>query len=319
MIKELDTVVLTHDIAEHGLKRGDVGAVVHCYGDLRSEQNVAYEVEFVNDEGTTVALLTLNPDDIRPAQNIGDSRLSRDPLILFVGVNPNVFDIVTSAIHLSWPAVNPVTATTASEGVALVKWKSPDVVLVHPDFNDMTLGEAIQEMRRFTPVPLMVLGKDRDQGEVIAALASGADDYVTLPADLTEIMVRVWAMLRRVRVSENEGPLISGQLFINPDKQEVFLGDKRIPLTSTEFRLLNLLAKNSGMVVGRQILGRVLWGEHLESSDLIMKYIQRLRRKLGDDAREPMWIATVHGVGYQFVGPTANLQETIRHRAHVAK
>jgi DNA-binding response OmpR family regulator len=142
--------------------------------------------------------------------------------------------------------------------------------------------------------------------EVITSLELGADDYVRLPCDLTEIMVRIGALLRRVGIhpsADSEGPLSSGRLLINPANYEVFLGDQRISLTSTEFRLLHLLVKNRGTVVAHQTLERALWGEQVDSSRLVKKYVQRLRQKLEDDAREPCWVASVHGVGYRFIGP----------------
>jgi DNA-binding response OmpR family regulator len=192
-----------------------------------------------------------------------------------------------------------------------VERESPDVVLLHPDFNDLTLAKAIQELRRFTNVPLLVLGREGDEMEVVTSLELGADDYVRLPCDLTEIMVRIWALLRRVGVRpahESEGPLSSGRLLINPATYEVFLEERRVTLTSTEFRLLHLLVKNRGTVVAHQTLERALWGEHVDSSRLVKKHVQRLRRKLGDDAREPLWIASVHGVGYRFIGPPSTEQ-----------
>ena len=225
---------------------------------------------------------------------------------VFIGVDLRTAEIAALAVRLRWPDVTLPVATTAGEGLELVERESPDVVLLHPDFTDMTLGGAIQELRRFTTVPILVLGHQGDEMEVVTSLERGADDYVRLPCDLPEIMVRVWALLRRGGVRsahEREGPLQSGQLFINPATYEVFLGDQRVTLTSTEFRLLYLMAKNRGTVVARQTLERALWGEHSDGYGLIKKYVQRLRRKLGDKAREPSWIASVHGVGYRFIGP----------------
>ena len=226
--------------------------------------------------------------------------------VVYIGREGRAAEVATLAVHLRWPDVMLRIAPTAEEGLEAVERESPDVVLLHPDFTDLTLGKAIQEMRRFTNVPLLVLGRDGDDMEVVTSLELGADDYVRLPCDLTEIMVRIWALLRRVGVRpvrENEGPVTSGRLFINPATYEVFLGQQRVTLTSTEFRLLHLLIKNRGMVVAHQTLERALWGEHMDSSRLVKKYVQRLRRKLGDDAREPVWIASVHGVGYRFIGP----------------
>ena len=92
---------------------------------------------------------------------------------------------------------------------------------------------------------------------------------------------------------------------INPATYEVFLNDGRITLTSTEFRLLHLLLKNRGMVVARRVLEQSLWGDQVGSYGLVKKYVQRLRLKLGDNARNPIWIASIHGVGYRFIGPSS--------------
>ncbi len=119
-------------------------------------------------------------------------------------------------------------------------------------------------------------------------------------------MRRTGARARR----EEERPLRSGQLLVNPTTYEVFLGDRRVALTSTEFRLLHLLLKNRGIVVSHETLGRTLWGEEVDSSELVKKYVQRLRRKLGDTAQQPRWIVSIHGTGYRFVGPTEDTWET---------
>jgi DNA-binding response OmpR family regulator len=234
---------------------------------------------------------------------------------VYIGVDTRTAEVATLAVHLRWPDVTPLFAATASEGLELVERELPDVVLLHPDFNDLTLGRTIQELRRFTNVPLLVLGHRGDEMEVVTSLELGADDYVRLPCDLTEIMVRIWALLRRVGIRpthESEGPLSSGRLFINPATYEVFLGEQRVTLTSTEFRLLHLLVKNWGMVVAHQMLERALWGEHVDSSRLVKKYVQRLRRKLGDDARGPVWIASVHGVGTGSLGRRLGRRKSMR-------
>jgi len=233
--------------------------------------------------------------------------------VVYIGVDVRTSEIATLAIHLRWPDVTPQIVTTALEGIEAVERTQPDVVLIHPGFDDLTLSRAIQEIRRFSQVPLLVLGRDGDEMEVITSLELGADDYVRLPCDLPEIMVRIGALLRRVGIrpsNESEGPLNSGSLFINPANYEVFLGDQRISLTSTEFRLLHLLVKNRGTVVAHQTLERALWGDQVDSSRLVKKYVQRLRQKLEDDAREPCWVASVHGVGYRFIGPPPNSAET---------
>ena len=234
--------------------------------------------------------------------------------VVYIGVDERTSEIATLAVHLRWPDATPLIATSAEEGMELIERELPDVVLLHPDFEDLTLGQAIQEIRRFSNVPMLVLGKGEDEMEVVSSLELGADDYVRLPCDLTEIMVRIWALLRRMGIrptNESEGPISSGSLFINPATYEVFLEEQRKTLTSTEFRLLHLLVKNRGTVVAHRTLERALWGEHVDSGRLVKKYVQRLRKKLEDNAREPSWIASVHGVGYRFIGPATSGQERV--------
>ena len=231
--------------------------------------------------------------------------------VVFIGTEVRTADLVTLAVHLRWPEVDPLVASTAAEGLEIVERESPDVVILRPDFTDMTLSGTIEELRRFTNVPLLVLGHLGDEMEVVTSLEVGADDYVRLPCDLTEIMVRIWALLRRVGLAaepDTDGPIASGRLVINPSTYEVFMNNRRVVLTSTEFRLLHLLLRNRGTVVAHQTLERALWGGYMDSSRLVKKYVQRLRRKLGDHAREPVWIASVHGVGYRFIGPPLGSQ-----------
>ena len=139
------------------------------------------------------------------------------------------------------------------------------------------------------------------------ALEVGADDYVRVPFVLTEFMARVCALLRRVQGNtqvSTEKPIRSGPILINPATYELFLDGRPVRLTSTEFRVLYMLVKNCVSVVSHESLERTIWGEEHDSSGLIKKYVQRLRAKLMDPAEDSRFIASVHGVGYRFVGPT---------------
>ena len=134
--------------------------------------------------------------------------------------------------------------------------------------------------------------------EAVTSLELGADDYVRLPCDLTELTTRIWALMRRAGTTatyETENPLTSGHLMVNPATYEAFLSGRRLALTTTEFRMLFPLIKNWGIVVSRQTLERTLWGERVDSYGLVKKYVQRLRQKLGDDAaslsESPMYTA----------------------------
>jgi len=189
----------------------------------------------------------------------------------------------------------------------MISVESLDVVLLHSDMADMTPPDFIRQMRGLTNVPLLVLADQGDEAEVVTALEAGADDYVRLPCDLTEIMIRIWALVRRAGLraptEEEEGPLRSGPLSLDPTTNEVSLADQRLPLTTMEFRILHFLLKNRGVVVPHQTMARALWSGRMDNSRLAQKYVQRVRGKLGDNPREPYWIRSVHGVGYQFIGP----------------
>ena len=234
--------------------------------------------------------------------------------VVIIGANPRTVDIAKVSVRLRWPDASLQAASTARKGLDLIEQEWPNIVVIHPDFKDSSLSALIQELRGFSNVPLLVLGNEGDEMEAVTSLELGADDYVRLPCDLTELTTRIWALMRRSGTTatyETENPLTSGHLMVNPATYEAFLSGRRLTLITTEFRMLFLLIKNWGIVVSRQTLERTLWGERGDSYGLVKKYVQRLRQKLGDDAREPFWIANVHGVGYRFIGPTPKAQENI--------
>jgi len=181
----------------------------------------------------------------------------------FVGADMRIADLATFAIHLRWPDVTPIVVTSAAEALDMIPRESLDVVLLHPDVGDSNLAEFIRDMRRLTHVPLLVLSDQGDETEVVTALEVGADDYLRLPCALIEIMIRIWALVRRaelpVRSDEVEGPLRSGPLSLDPTTYEVSLADKCLPLTTTEFRVLHYLMRNRGAVVPHLTMERALW------------------------------------------------------------
>ena len=231
--------------------------------------------------------------------------------VVFIGPDPQIVEMVGLSLSLRWPTTSPLVATSFEEGVELLERTEADVIILQSDLPDISLAKALPKIRSFSNAPALVLGRQGNETEVITALDMGADDYVRLPFDLTELMARVWALLRRATANdyqEGESPIRSGELFINPSTYEVFLGNKEVSLTSTEFTLLYLLAQKRGSVVSHQTLGRSLWGEEVDSSGLVKKNVQRLRTKLDDTVKDSSWIANVHGVGYRFIGPKSEGQ-----------
>jgi two-component system KDP operon response regulator KdpE len=196
-----------------------------------------------------------------------------------------------------------MTATTAVEGLELIRRELPDMVLLYPDFGDLTLVQAIHEIRALSHVPILVLAKEEDNFAEVTSLLEGADGYLRLPRSPREISARIWALVRRARVwpaTESGGLGSKDEIFHNLASGEAFIGGAQLRTTPAEYRVLLVLLANRGMVVPYERLVREVWGEHAGSLQLLRKYVQRLRNKLGDDPRKPGWIFTINRVGYSF-------------------
>ena len=231
--------------------------------------------------------------------------------VVVIGMDPRFLETVAVGVRVRWPDAILKYAINARKGLELVEQKWPDLVVLS-DIQDSSSYEFIQNLRAFSNVPMLVLGKSANDMEAAICLEAGADDYVRLPCDLPELAVRLWALVRRadsIDSYQKEGPLNSGELLLNPATYEAYMGEERLALTYTEFQMLFILVRNWGIVVPRKALEEELWAERTDSYNLVKKYVQRLRVKLLDDSRAPCWIANVHGVGYRFVGPAPTASE----------
>lgn len=226
--------------------------------------------------------------------------------VLCIGLNTDVLEMVTVAVRLRWPDAHIFEEKSSRRGLDLIEAETPDLVLLSGARSDLSLMETIQELRRFSEVPLMVWEHDGGELEVVKALELGADDYIRPPHGFIELVARMVALMRRLQPAPNtsNSPTItSGDLVVHSKTYEAFLGDTRLNLTPTEFRLLYILMSNRSAVVSHRFLERLLWGDRYDAGSLLKKYIQRLRKKLEDDPMDPIWISTLRGVGYRFIGP----------------
>ena len=234
---------------------------------------------------------------------------------LSIGNDEQTTEMASLSLRIRWPDCAIHIAKTLEEGLRALRHQSFDVLILHSRTDHVPLSRIVKEVRQLSDLPLLVLSRREEEFEIVGALEMGADEYVRLPCDLPEMMIRIWALLRRTghqALTDGEHPLISGPLLVNPATYEVALAGKRLILTSTEFRVLYTLINNQGTVVTHQSLEQSIWGsQSVEGSGLEKKYIQRLRQKLGDNARAPCWIASVHGVGYRFIGPSAKRYEPL--------
>lgn len=197
-------------------------------------------------------------------------------------------------------------AATAAEGLARAATREPDLVILDLGLPDRDGHEVLSELRQWSQVPVLVLSVRNRETEKVRALDAGANDYVTKPFGIQELMARLRALLRDRAVAGAEEPrprYDDGRLAIDLARREVMLGGLPLLLTRKEYAVLTLLLRHSGRVVTQQQLLREVWGaSHVQDSQYLRIVIGKLRQKLGDDPAQPRWLKTEPGVGYRFVG-----------------
>lgn len=192
---------------------------------------------------------------------------------------------------------------SGEEGVYQAAVVRPDLIILDLGLPGMSGMEALRSIREWSKTPVIVLtAKDREEDK-IAALDSGADDYVTKPFGMGELIARIRVALRHVAKSTNEPILKFGGLVMDLAQRTVELSGQRLKLTPTEYDLLKALAANAGKVVTqRQLLQEVWGGHHYESDSHYLRiYIGHLRKKLEEDPARPRFIVTEPGIGYRFL------------------
>ncbi|MFA9432070.1 response regulator transcription factor [Egicoccus sp. AB-alg2] len=187
-------------------------------------------------------------------------------------------------------------------GVALCARVRPDLVVLDVMLPGLDGHEVCRRIQRERPVPVLMLTARDDETDVLVGLGVGADDYLTKPFSMRELVARVAALLRRVERAASlvdTGPIALGELRIDPARRLVEDGGRRVELTATEFDLLVHLAQRPGVVWSRDQLLREVWGYRGGSSTrTVDSHVAALRRKLGRDR-----IRTAHGVGYAMDAP----------------
>jgi two-component system KDP operon response regulator KdpE len=204
-------------------------------------------------------------------------------------------------IHLSARGYEVHTAVTGNAGLRAAEEHEIDVVVLDLGLPDLDGTEVITALRTFTTVPVIVLSARADSGDKVRALDRGADDYVTKPFGVDELMARLRAAVRRAATVPENGPIDAGDLTIDLAAKIVRRSGEQVHLTPTEWSVLDLLVRNRGRLVGRKQLLREIWGpvERKETSYLRV-YMAQLRRKLERDPAHPEHLITEAGMGYRF-------------------
>jgi two-component system KDP operon response regulator KdpE len=194
-------------------------------------------------------------------------------------------------------------AGTGREGLALAASRVPDVVLLDLGLPDMEGIEVIQQLRTWSSVPIIVLSARGQERDKVANLDAGADDYLTKPFGVGELLARMRVALRKALPAEEgkpEGMYSLGQIKVDFERRLVFRGGAEVHLTPIEYKLLAVLIKHRGKVVTHRQLLKEVWGpSHIEQNPYLRIFILNLRRKLEDDPARPQYLLTEPGVGYR--------------------
>jgi two-component system, OmpR family, KDP operon response regulator KdpE len=195
------------------------------------------------------------------------------------------------------------TVGTGEEGVVGAAELAPELVLLDLGLPDLDGTEVIRRIRGFSEVPVIVLSVRETQAEKVAALDAGADDFVTKPFGMEELLARARAAMRRTQPDEPVPPVKRfGRLEVDLARRLVLIDDAQIHLTPTEYGLLEALVMNPGKLLTHQWLLRKVWGQRYGTETTYLRtYVRALRKKLGDDASSPGLILTEPGVGYRWV------------------
>jgi DNA-binding response OmpR family regulator len=224
------------------------------------------------------------------------------PNILIVEDDPAVRDVLKIALEREGMLVEAV----GDGETALKRFRSLDALdlvvldIMLPDIDGITL---CQEFRRSSDVPIIMLTAREGERNVVLGLEVGADDYVIKPASPAEVVSRVRANLRRRRIDAQAANLKYefGDLVVDLSRRQVWVHGERVDLTATEFEILRFLAAHPGWVYSRQQIMQQLWDGNFygetRSADV---HIQRIRKKIEPDPRNPRYIHTVRGMGYRF-------------------
>jgi len=195
-----------------------------------------------------------------------------------------------------------VAAPDGAAAVTLAAQSRPDIVLLDLGMPRLDGVEVIQALRGWTDAPIIVVSGRTGSGDKVDALDAGADDYVTKPFQIDELLARLRALSRRTVAVPGNAVVRFGDVSVDLGSHSVTRGGSLVHLTPTEWRMLEFLARNPGALVTRQTLLKEIWGtEQIADSGYLRLYMSQLRKKLEPDASAPRFLLTESGMGYRLV------------------
>ncbi|MGF6656221.1 two-component system KDP operon response regulator KdpE [Paraburkholderia youngii] len=228
-----------------------------------------------------------------------------DPLVTVVLIEDDRHICRYVRMSLQEEAMRVLDVNTGQEGIATTASARPDLVIVNLGLPDMDGLDVIRQLRGWSDVPIVVLsGRTRDE-EKVEALNAGADDYLTKPFSIAELVARIRALLRRQNrfVIAESARVSFGPITVDLAARSVQCGCEAVHLTPLEYRLLVALVRHAGCVMTHHQLLQEVWGpSHAENAHYLRIYMGHLRQKLERDPAQPEHIVTETGVGYRLVG-----------------
>jgi two-component system KDP operon response regulator KdpE len=221
--------------------------------------------------------------------------------VLVVDDEPQILRALRSTLSAAGYEVD--TATTVESALTAAAVHPPEAVILDLMLPDGSGVDVCRELRQWTQVPVVVLSALGEERDKVAALDAGADDYVTKPFGVDELLARLRAALRRAPAA-GEPVIEVGQLRLDLDQSALYRNGQLVQLTPHEFLLIRLFAQNVGKLLTHKTILRDVWGPAYQSeSHYIHVYVSQLRRKVEDDPTRPRYLLTEPGAGYRFVDP----------------
>lgn len=223
-----------------------------------------------------------------------------DHLVLIIDDEPPIRRFLRASLTAEGYRV--VEAETGEEGLKLAARQPPDFVILDLGLPSMDGQDVLRGLREWLSAPILVLSARDREGQKIMALDAGADDYITKPFGVGELLARMRTALRHSNRTDPETSVLTvGELTVDLAARQVARAGKRITLTPLEYKLLVTLMRHSGRVLTHRFLLREVWGPHASRETHYLRvFVAGLRRKLGDDPAVSRYIQTEQGVGYRF-------------------
>lgn len=222
--------------------------------------------------------------------------------VLMIEDEENIRDFIAASLRAQ--GYKPVGAKTAKEGMALAASLCPETILLDLGLPDMDGGEVIRNVRSWSQIPIIIISARGQEKEKVRALDLGADDYITKPFGIPELMARIRAAMRHGTIAAQTGACADvfcvGELRLDLGKRLLQVGKEEVHLTQVEYKIVAFLARNAGRVVTYDAIISHVWGPYMDDNNRILRVnMANIRRKIEKNPAEPRYIFTEIGVGYR--------------------